>query len=175
MSASKIHGLLDGFYTDRNFSYYVDFFLKNETELQALIEISFQTSDEKYCSHGTWVCAHIAEKDNSVFVPLQGKIMHFLQTEKLQSGLRNWMKVLTFVPLKEEYEGEMIDLCVKFIENSSNKVALHVYAMMNLIPLMKKYPEILPEILALLDLHSEGKSPAYHAVFRKFVKSTKIF
>lgn len=173
MSASQIHEILDGFYNDRNFHYYVDLFLENKPELQALIKISLQTYDEKYCNRGTWLCAHIAEKDHTVFVPIQDKIIHFLQTENLQTGLRNWMKVLTFVPLMEEYEGEMIDLCVKFIEDPINKVALQVYSMQNLLPLMKKYPEILPEILALLDLHSEGKSPAYHAFFRKFVRYTK--
>tara|TARA_R110000737_G_scaffold345455_1_gene373985 strand:+ start:60072 stop:60602 length:531 start_codon:yes stop_codon:yes gene_type:complete len=173
MDKLSIEERLDEFYQERNFSFYTNFFLSHPKELEELLSISLQADKGKHCVLGTWVCAHLAEADKKPFQKIQKDILHFLQTETHQSSLRNWMKVMTFLPTPEEIEGEVIDLCISFIQNPENKVALQMYSILLLMPILKKYPELIPEIKAIIDLNSEGKSAAYHAISRKFEKFIK--
>lgn len=164
---------MDEFYQERNFPFYNNFFFSHPKELEELLAISLQADKGKHCINGTWVCAHLAEVDNKPFKKIHKDILHFLQTETHQSSLRNWMKVMTFLPTPEEIEGEVIDLCIAFIQNPENKVALQMYSILVLMPILKKYPELIPEIKAIIDLNSEGKTAAYHAIHRKFERYIK--
>jgi hypothetical protein len=173
MEHLSLEEILDAFYEKREFTKYVNYFLKNKQHLEELLSYSLQSDKGQYCILATWVCAHIAEADNTLFVQNYEAIFHFLKTEKHQSSLRNLMKVMTLLPTPEELEGEMIDLCISFIQNPENKVALQMYSILVLMPILKKYPELIPEIKAIIDLHSEGKTAAYHAIHRKFERYIK--
>lgn len=138
-----------------------------------LLSISLGFHDQKFAILGSWICSHLAEKKASIFEPIQEEILHFLESTDHQSSLRNWMKVMTFLNFKEELHGRIIDLCIRFIEDSNNKVALQMYSIQLLIPFMRLYPELLPEIDAIIELHAVNKTPAYHSIARKFKKATK--
>lgn len=170
MSDLSIEEHLEQFSELRNFTFYSNYFLANQHELNELLEVSLQQKKGKYCIYGTWLCCHIAAMDTSPFQKIHSKIIQFLQTDTHQSSLRNWMKVLTFLTIPEKSEGEVIDLCVRFIKNAENKVALQIYSIALLMPMAKKYPEIIPEIKAIIALHSLNKSPAYSSMARKFDK-----
>ncbi len=83
------------------------------------------------------------------------------------------MKILSALDIDEDLHGSIIDICCQFISDSSNKVALQIYSMYTLANLLKYYPELLPEMNALIELHSEEKSPAYAVGWRNFKKITK--
>ncbi len=147
--------------------------LQNKQDSKDLLTVSLDSSDEKSSILGSWVCTHWVEKDKQLFQNALPQIVLFLENGTHQSSLRSFMKVLTYLEIDEAYQGRVIDLCAHFISESHHKVALHVYCIHVLAPLMKLYPELYPEINALIELHSINKSPAYHAGYRHFRKTTK--
>lgn len=161
------------FYKTREFESFYARSLKSSTDLEDLLQVSLNYSEEKTAIIGSWVCTHLVGKHNELFQKAHPQIINFLKNGQHQSSLRSWMKVLTYLEIDEKYHGTVIDLCVNSISNSNNKVALQVYSMFVLIPLMHLYPELFPEINALIDLHSINKSPAYHSASRHFKKNTK--
>jgi hypothetical protein len=118
MEHLSIEELLNEFYTNRNFAFYNTYFLTHPQELEELLSISLQAKKGKYCILGTWVCAHLVEINKSPFLKIQKDIVHFLQTETHQSSLRNWLKTLTFLPIPQDMEGEVVDLCIRFYPKS---------------------------------------------------------
>ena len=173
MSLESIKSNLVVFHKTRDFDVFFSENLRNNADLQDLIEISLDSSDQVCCIMGSWICTHLVEKERLVFQLEHHRIIHFIEKDTHQSSLRNWMKILSFLDIDEDLHALVIDLCCQFISHNSNKVALQVYSMYTLVPLMRLYPELLPEIEALIQLHSVHKSPAFFAAYRNFKKKIK--
>ena len=75
--------------------------------------------------------------------------------------------------LTDYKESDFIDLLISFIQDFENKVAVQVYSIQVLTKFVHQYPELKEEILEVIVLHSENKSPAFSASLRKFLRKTK--
>ena len=91
-----------------------------------------------------------------------------------QTVLRNVSNSLCELNITEYRESEFIDLLILFIQTFENKVALQVYSMRLLVLFCKKYLELIPEIMEVIDLNQEGKTAAYGSARRIFIKKLKI-
>ncbi len=175
MSQAIIRTSLLALYKTRDFMSFQSRSLKQEQDIEDLIDISLDLRENHLTIIGSWVCAHIVEENIGAFLRRQNEIVSFLEEGKHQSTLRSWMKVLTFLNVNENLHGRVIDLCTKNIANSDNKVALQVYSIQALTPLVHTYPELLDEIDSLIELHSTNKSVAYGTASQKFKNKTKNY
>ncbi len=173
MSISSIKSSLLEFYKTRDFESFKTRSLQDSQDLDDLLTVSLNYRDVKIAIIGSWICTHLIEDNREPFQKRQAEIISFLENGDHQSSLRSWMKVLTYLDVDEEFHGKVIDMCSEIIANSDNKVALQVYSIYTLVPLVLKYPELLDEIDDLIELHSMDKSVAYGAATRKFKNKTK--
>jgi hypothetical protein len=173
MSSVSIKLSLSEFYKTRDFESFEKRSLHKQKDLEELLLVALDDQDELPSILASWVCTHLVEKDKKVFQAALPEIVRFLERTHHQSSLRNFMKILTHLEVTFDYQGRVLDLCTQFISDSNNKVALQIYSMQTLLPLMHVYPELFPEFVSLIELHSTNKSPAYHTAFRNFRKKTK--
>jgi hypothetical protein len=167
-----LHSNLSEFQRNRDILKFTTYYLKNKKEIKELIEFSMQVKNGKLAEYVSWLCNHIAEKAPNLFQNLEKQIIRVLQKETNQSILRNWLRMFIIVPPTAEFDGEVLDICINFIENPNNKVALPAFAMKVMIPICTRNPELKSELFDLIDLHSEGKTAAYHSSENYFKKKS---
>lgn len=66
--------------------------------------------------------------------------------------------------------GEVMDSCFRYIEDIKEKPAVKAFALTVLHHLSKEYPEILPEIRAIVASRMEMETPAFRVRARVFLK-----
>ncbi len=169
----EIRELLLGLKTDRNFDLIRSYFRKSPEKLPLLIDLINDSEKYPFASYASWALTHLCKTQVKDIQPHYKKIVDALFVIKDQSARRNLLCTLDHLSLTSYKEGKLLDKLVGFIENHENKVAVHVYAMRLLAKLVKKYPELKPEMVELLGLYAENKTPAYASGMKNFFRMTK--
>jgi hypothetical protein len=74
-------------------------------------------------------------------------------------------------PLTDYRESDFLDALIMHVKSEENKVALRVYGLYKLVAFVERYPEIKPEVDAVIELIQEHPmSPALRVGIRNFDK-----
>ena len=98
------------------------------------------------------------------------RLVDYLFDTTNETTLRNISVAVNNTKVTDYRESEFIDLLIGFIQNSEHKVALQVYSIYTLMQFAENYPELIEELKAIIEHHSEGKTVAYKVAQRKFFK-----
>ena len=169
----EIKELVLNIFENRNFDFYKKYFKQNTEQLDELFLLVKNQAEYPLKEYASWIFVHLCKSQAQDIQPYYNAFVDILFESDNQSVLRNVLNVIKHLEKNDYRESEFIDLMIGFIQNSKNKVALHVYSMYVLIHFILKYPELKSEIIKVIELNSEGKSPAYYAGFRHFSKSLK--
>lgn len=74
---------------------------------------------------------------------------------------RNSIRLLQHVEIPEKFQGEIMDICFKYIEAPEEAVAVKAFSLSVLANLSKFYPEIIPEIKFLINEISPHQTIAF--------------
>ncbi len=146
-------------------------FKKDQRKLDDLVQIVINQEEYPLSEYASYALTHL-QKQKTDLSKYQKQFIDTLFLSDNQSVLRNLTNILYQQELIDYRESELIDLLIGFVQDPSNKVALHVYSIYNLINYVYKYPELRSEILEVIDLNLEGKTTAYHIARRNFIKRT---
>ncbi|MDA3817763.1 MAG: hypothetical protein PF486_10330 [Prolixibacteraceae bacterium] len=106
-----------------------------------------------------WILEHATEKDNTFITPILDELYDLvLQTEN-DSYLRIGLKMIMRCPINEDYAGALLDKCIEWINNSKMKVGTRAMGLEFFFRICMLYPEMAPELLAIIDEHME-RSPS---------------
>ena len=86
---------------------------------------------------------------------------------------RNSIRLLQNLDIPEKYCGEIMDICFSYLASPKETIAVKVFSMTVLGNLSKKYPEIIPEIKALLEEQLPHQSAGFRSRANKLLKSWK--
>jgi hypothetical protein len=138
-----------------------------------LVALALSSKKAPLPAHASWLLIHLAKHDWTLLEEYeQAFIDCFLQSSN-QSILRNMLVVLLEFPLTDYRESEFLDGLISHVKNEENKVALRVYSLYKLLQFVQRYPEILHEIQAVIELiESHPMSPAMRVGVRNFNKET---
>ena len=157
----------------RNFESIQNYFREHPKKIPALIELINDSEKYPFASYASWALTHLCKTQAEDIQPHYKRIIDALFKIEDQSARRNLLCTLDHLTLTSYKEGKLLDKLVGFIENHENKVAVHVYTMRLLAKLVNKYPELKPEMVELLDLYAENKTPAYASGMKNFLRATK--
>jgi hypothetical protein len=74
---------------------------------------------------------------------------------------RNTVRLLQKIDIPKKYQGEVMDICFRYVENPTEAVAIKAFSLTVLGNLAKKYPEIIPEIKLLIEDQLSNQKPAF--------------
>ena len=74
---------------------------------------------------------------------------------------RNTVRLLQAVAIPEEYEGEIMNLCFRYVEDPAEAVAVKAFSLSVLGRLAIKYPDIIPEIQLLIHEQLSHQTAAF--------------
>jgi len=152
---------------------FVKYFSNNKKDLDALVKLTLDLEEYPYKEYSSWVLVHLCKSQNTDLQYLYPDFVDLLFKTDNQSVLRNVVNCLCQLKITDYRESDLIDQLILFIQTHENKVALQVYAMFLLVQFIKKYPELKPEIIEVIELNKRGKTAAYSSASRKFLRLIK--
>ncbi|MFT5860834.1 MAG: hypothetical protein ACI865_002949 [Flavobacteriaceae bacterium] len=147
---------------------FVDYFIADPDKVDALSDYIFKLSEYPYKEYASWILMHICKSDQIDLQYLYPKLVDVLFITKDQTVLRNVTNSINQLQITAYRETAFIELLLGFIKNYENKVAVQVYSIYLLIQFMERHPELIQEVVAIIKLHSNGKTMAYCVAMRKF-------
>lgn len=84
---------------------------------------------------------------------------------------RNTVRILQEVDIPKKFEGEVMDLCFRYVESPTEAVAIKAFALTVLGKLAKLYPEIIPEVKLLIEEQLPHQTAAFKSRAKLFLKA----
>lgn len=131
--------------------------------LDELIEI-FYSQDMRSCQHSSWALELIARQSPSLLEPYMSRMIAELDNSKAIQGVyRNTMRVWQFMPISQDYEGEVLDKAFEYFSAPQMAVAIRVFAMTICTNLAERFPELAPEIITVIEDNWDHTTPAWRS------------
>lgn len=92
------------------------------------------------------------DKNPDLILPYREKLIQNLENKNLKSSLkRNILRVLQFIEIEEEWMGGLYEKCFEFLGNPKEEIAVRAFAMVVLYNISNHFPELKPELKALIE------------------------
>ncbi len=103
-----------------------------------------------------------------------GSLIKKLQQPNLHNAVkRNSIRLLQDIAIPKKYQGQIMDICFKYVESPSEAVAVKAFSLTVLGNLAKQYPEIIPEIKLLIEEQMGRQTAAFKSRAKMFLKKVK--
>ena len=84
---------------------------------------------------------------------------------------RNSVRLLQGLNIPEKFQGEIMNICFRYVESPTEAIAVKAFSLTVLGNLSKLYPEIIPELRLLIESQVENATPAFKIRAKKILKS----
>lgn len=133
---------------------------EDENMFLELLDI-IQANDETPAMKAAWIIGTISDKKQTKLIEKNASTILALVTSKNNGGVvRELMKALTASNLNDKLTGSYLDFCFRQLTRSDIDVAVKYNANKFIEKSLKKYPELKPEFISilesLLDNHNEA-------------------
>ena len=109
----------------------------------------------------------LLKKHLPVFVSL-------LRKQGLHNAVRrNITRLLQYVSIPSALKGDVMDACFSFICDVQEKAAVKAFSLTILEKLAKEYPDILPEIITVIEERWDYETAAFHSRAKKILKKNR--
>lgn len=122
--------------------------------LNLLTEIALK-SDHPKSWRAAWILDKIHEKNKNLVVPFIPAIINQLKVEKNEGKKRHLLKLISLNEIPENEKSYLIDFCIAIFTSAKDPIAVRVHAMQILFEISQTIPEIIPEILAIIEQQLE--------------------
>lgn len=98
------------------------------------------------------------------------KLIHHLKNAELHNAVkRNSVRLLQYITIPEEFHGEVMEICFRYLQSPAEPVAVKAFSLTVLGNLSKLYPEILPEIKLLIAEQLPHQTAAFRSRAKKLL------
>lgn len=128
--------------------------LKNN-QAADLISLAFE-KDHLLSSRAMWVMGHCSDLDYNFIKPYHVKLINRLKNKNLHNGvIRNTLRLFQKYPVPKKSEAFILDKCFEYVKNPLEAIAVRAFAITVIFNIAKPYPELLNELLIILNHMSE--------------------
>jgi hypothetical protein len=144
----------------------------NKVHFDALLS-TLKKGDATTLQHGVWPMAYAAIA-HPVFIKKHlTQLLKWLDESHHHDAVyRNVLKIFTEVDIPEKHAAALFDACIVFAKAEHRPVAIRAYALMILMNLVKRWPELQHELtLIATELLKLPQPPGVTATLKKCLKS----
>jgi hypothetical protein len=123
----------------------------------------------------SWPISFIAQKHPKLldkYYPLFIELLN--TTNKHDSINRNILRAFQFVNIPEEHEGNVLDICFKLLNSNHEPIAVKAFSMTVIFNFSKKYPAIIPELIASIETLIPTGSAGIKSRGKKILKAIQL-
>ncbi len=134
----------------------------------------FLNDEYRVVQRAAWPIGSIAENEPQLLTKHLPVFVALLRKPGLHNAVRrNITRLLQYIPIPELLKGDVMDICFSFISDVQEKAAVKAFSLTILDQLANEYPEILPEIITVVEERWEYETAAFHSRARKILKKNK--
>ncbi|GAB5556301.1 MAG: hypothetical protein SchgKO_05140 [Schleiferiaceae bacterium] len=147
----------------------VHYVSENPEEIPHFIE-ALKTDDYTQNQQAGWVIGKLGELSPFELLPYIGDFIEILEMPRIDGVHRNVWRGLQFVDIPEEFKGPMLEIGLQHFEDQQAKVAIRVFALKTITPLVEEHPELIDEIRAIVDYSWKNSTPGFKSITRNTLK-----
>jgi hypothetical protein len=137
-----------------------------------LMKLFFNYKKMNLARKAAWVMRECANNYPFLIIPYIEKLIQYLYVKELHDAIkRNILGVIKDIGIPEKHDGEITDLCFRFLMDKKESVAVRVFAMIILAEIGKKLPEINHELKLILEDHIPYGTAGFKSRAQKILKS----
>lgn len=133
----------------------------------------FLTDEYRVVQRVAWVVGALGETHPEWFIDFLPNIIQKIKQPEHEAVKRNCLRVLTFLDIQEEWQGEVFDICFHIIGSFEELPAPKAYSITIITNYIKTYPELALELNILLEQILPNEGPAVRSKARQFYKVYK--
>jgi hypothetical protein len=100
------------------------------------------------------------------------KLVKKLQEPGIHDAVkRNSIRLLQYVNIPEEWQGDIMNLCFGYISIPGQAIATRAFSITVLANMAKQYPEIIPELKMIIEEQQDNESPGLKSRSKKILKA----
>jgi hypothetical protein len=132
----------------------------------------FLSDDYRVVQRAAWPVSYAVQAYPALIRAHYGKLIRNLSKPNLPDAVkRNTVRIFQDIDAPECFQGELMNTCFGFIESMTEKPAIKAFALTVLFNLSKQYPDIRPELKAIIEDRWDYESAAFKSRGRKILKA----
>lgn len=142
----------------------------NKERFAALMKLFLQ-DEYRITQRAAWPVSYCVENHPELVTPYYKKLIDYLEKPDVPEAIaRNTVRLLQHVDIPEKHHGRVMTVCFNFIQSNEAPISVKAFSLRVLENLSKQYPEILPELKAIILERWDYESPAFKSRARKILK-----
>lgn len=131
---------------------------ENPDKLDELM-VCFFDQNLRICQRAAWSVGILGEKNPEMMYPYLPEMINYLQNPTHDAIIRNTVRTWQSMKIPEEYQGEIFEICFRYIIQPKFPAAVRAFSMTVCAKIAKEIPELKEElILAISDQLEFGSS-----------------
>jgi hypothetical protein len=144
----------------------------NDLRFDSLMKLFFE-GEYRLTQHAAWPVSYCVHNHPGFAKPYMKKFIELLKDSESHPAVRrNIVRLLQYTEIPKKFQGQLMDLCFQFVQSPVEAIAVKAFALHILENMSENYPEILPELRAIIHSKWESESPAFRSRARKILKKT---
>jgi hypothetical protein len=151
----------------------IDWIGTSQKRFDELVQL-FLTDEYRVVQRAAWPIGSIAETQPQLLTKHLPVFVALLRKPGLHNAVRrNITRLLQYIPIPEKLKGNVMDACFSFICDVNEKAAVKAFSLTILEQLATEYPEIISEIITVIEERWDFETAAFHSRARKILKKKK--
>lgn len=131
----------------------------------------FLENEYRVAQRAAWSVSWAARRKPVMITPYIKDLVAQLSRKDVHNAvIRNCVRILEEIEIPEEFHGEVMNACFKFIEKPTTPVAIKAFSLTTLHNLSSHYPEIKSELKLIIEERLDTETPAFKARANKIMK-----
>ena len=166
---SEIQALLDQGHSKKLRDEIVEFVGTSKSRMKALMSFFFH-ENLRYNQKASWPVGIIGMRHHKLIEPYLVDMVKALDNPAHDAQVRNTLRIFEDIDIPEEVEGELCDKCFNYIQDIKSAVAVRAFGMTVLHKIVKKYPDLQEEYIAIIKEHMPHGTAAIKVRGRRILK-----
>ena len=149
-------------------------YVNNDPKRFADLVATFLAGPYRVTQRAAWPMSYCVENYPTLIKPHLKKIIDFLGKPGEHDAVkRNILRVLQFIPIPKSQQGKAVDLCLSFLTDGKQPVAIRVFAMTVLGNIARENADLKNEIVLIIEDQLPYGSAGFVSRARKTLKQLK--
>jgi hypothetical protein len=132
----------------------------------------FLNSEYWVNQRAAWPLSNCVIDHPALISPHLSKLVRNLHKPGLHDSIkRNTVRLLQYIDIPKRFQGEIMDICLRYISSPDEPVAVKAFSLSILQNLSQQYPEIKNEVKLIIEERWPYETAAFHSRAKKFMKT----
>lgn len=166
---TKLKNLLDAPQSKATRDEMISYVGDSQKRMDELLNFFFH-EEWRYNQKASWPLGVIGETKPYLLIPHLPRLLENLRSKPKDAVIRNTVRTFQFLDIPEEFEGKVYDICMDYLIDLKQAIAIRVFAMNTLANIAEKHEALQEELLEVIKEYYDIGSAGYKSRAKKIIK-----